>query len=184
MKKIIVLFVVFSLMLPLPYMAVNAQHNNKDIMEVYDSFGNKIMEKKIDEQKATEIENELQQGKVDPALLHLLPKRMDFGVLTYVVSYGKGKVYIPFHRDRSFLRLFLRPIFFKYEKGFTIVKFGANYRWDRLKSFGDYGIMLRHQRGVMIGFIGLHIKIRHRLNPDTHIFIGGSWAMMGNDLFL
>jgi len=183
MKRIIALFVAISLMIPYAY--VNASRNNvKDSIEIYDSFGNKIMEKKIDEKEAKEIEKELQDGKVSPALLHLIPKRMDFGILTYVISYGKGKVYIPFHKDRSFLRFFLRPIFFKYEKGFTVAKFGANYMWDRCKSFGDYGIMIRNQRGVMIGFIGLHIKIKHKLNPDTHIFIGGSLAMIGNDLFL
>ena len=184
MRKIIVLFVVLSLLVPSIAFTSNAK-TSKESIEIYDSFGNKIMEKKIDVQKVAEIEKDLQNGKVDPALLNLMPfKRFDFGMLTYVISYGRGKVYIPFHKDRSFLRFFLRPIFFKYERGFTIAKFGANYMWDRCKSFGDYGVMIRSQRGIMIGFIGLHIKIRHRLNPDTHIFIGGSIAMIGNDLFL
>ncbi|MCD6222260.1 MAG: hypothetical protein J7K12_01055 [Thermoplasmata archaeon] len=183
MKKVLAIFVVLSLVVP--YMAIaNAENEAKEKIEVYDSFGNKIAEKIVTEEKAKEIEQELTEGKADAAIMHLLPKRMDFGVLTYVVSYGKGKVYIPLHRDRSFLRLFIRPIFFKYEKGFTFVKFGANYRWDRCKTFGDYGFMVRKQRGVMIGFIGLHIKIGHKLNPDTHIFVGGSFVMIGNDLLL
>ena len=117
-------------------------------------------------------------------VFELVMRALGNNVLTYIVSYGRGKVYIPLHRDGSFLRFFLRPIFFQYEKGITFAKFGANYAWDRCKTFGDYGIMIRSQRGIMIGFVGLHIKIGHKLTPDTHIFIGGSWITVGNDLFL
>ena len=180
MKRIVSLFLVMSLMVP--YFAMAEPSGGKERIEIYDSFGNKIMEKIVSEREAQEIERELMNGN-EKVLLHLLPK-MDFGVMTYVISYGRGKVYIPLHRDNTFLRFFIRPIFFKYERGVTIVKFGANYVWDRCKTVGDYGYMVRNQFGVMIGFVGLHIKIPHKLNPDTHIFVGGSFAMLGNDLFL
>jgi len=184
MRKLISLFLVGLLVIPY-FTIANASGEPKEKVVVYDSFGNKIMEKMMSASDVEKMEKDLQNGKIDPQLLHLLPrKRMDFGFLTYVISYGRGKVYIPLHRDRSFLRFFLRPIFFKYERGITIAKFGANYVWDRCKTVGDYGFMIRRQRGVMVGFIGLHIKISHKLDPDTHIFIGGSMLMIGNDLFL
>jgi len=181
MRRIMALFLVTSLLMP--YLAVNAETGGKQKVEIYDSFGNKITEKFISEREAQKIEREIMNGN-EKAILSLIPKRMDFGVMTYVISYGRGKVYIPMHRAHSFLRFFIRPIFFKYERGITFVKFGANYRWDRCKTFGDYGYMVRNQFGVMIGFVGLHIRIPHKLTPDTHIFVGGSFAMLGKDLFL
>lgn len=183
MRQILALIVVVSLLVPSIAMAY-PEKETKEKMEVYDSFGNKIIEKMISSKEESKIESDLSQGKISPAIANLLPKTRDFGILTYIVSYGRGKVYIPLHRDGSFLRFFLRPIFFQYEKGITFAKFGANYAWDRFKTFGDYGVMIRSQRGIMIGFVGLHIKIGHKLTPDTHIFIGGSLITVGNDLFL
>ena len=110
--------------------------------------------------------------------------KFDFGFNNYLISYGKGKVYIPFSKERSFLRLMLRPIFFNYyEGGFTAVKFGANYFWKG-KGIGDYGVMLGRQCGFMLGFYGLHIKIAWKLRADTHLFIGGSILIVGKDRLL
>ena len=181
MKKIVSLILVLSLLMP--FMVANAE-NGKEKLEIYDSFGNKIMEKTISVDEANKIEKDIANGKIEPFILKLMPKVRDYGILTYIISYGRGKIYIPFHRDRSFLRFFLRPVFFQYEKGLTIAKFGANYAWDRCKTIGDYGFMIRSQRGILIGFIGLHIRIKHKLTPDAHIFVGGSLITIGNDLFL
>lgn len=174
MKKLIALFICLSFLI-LPIVSPMPVKNK---MEVFDTFGNKLMEKEISEKEAKEIEEDLKNGDIEKLCI-----KFDFIAPTLIVSYGKGKVYIPFHRDRCFLRLFLRPIFFNYENGFTIVKFGANYFWKG-KSIGDYGCMIRNQFGMMLGFFGLHIKISYKLKPDTHIFIGSAWIIFGWDKFL
>jgi len=118
----------------------------------------------------------------DSHFLSMLRKEWGWGILNYVISYGKGEIYIPLKSDRSFLRLLLRPIFFKYNMGFTMTKFGATYIWDRSNVMGNIGFMLGRQRGFMVGFIGLHIRISHKLNPDSHLFIGAAIMINGNNL--
>lgn len=118
----------------------------------------------------------------DSHFLSLLRKEWGWGILNYVISYGKGEIYIPLKSDRSFLRLLLRPIFFKYNIGFTMTKFGATYIWDRSNVVGNMGFMLGRQRGFMVGFIGLHVRIPHKLNPDSHLFIGAAIMINGNNL--
>jgi len=139
------------------------------------------MEKVVTDREANKIEKGILNGDTS-SLEKYIPRKFDFGIMSYIFSYGKGKIFIPFHNDRSFIRIFLRPIFFQYEKGFTIAKLGANYAWDRCKKIGDYGIMMHRQRGILIGFVGVHIKISHTLKPDTHFLIGGSFITIGNDL--
>ncbi|RLF52335.1 MAG: hypothetical protein DRN11_01310 [Thermoplasmata archaeon] len=173
MKKILSLLVVALLAMPL-----SIAKEDKAVVEVCDALGNKIMVKHVELTKAKEIEKELMHGN-----LRILGIKFDYGIANLIISYGKGKVYIPFSKERSFIRLMLRPIFFNYEEGFTIVKFGANYFWKG-KSIGDFGLMLRKHQGVMIGFLGIHIRIRYKLQPDTHIFIGGCWLILGRDKLL
>lgn len=152
--------------------------SEKAIVQVYDFKGDKIIEKEVTYERAKEIEKDILNGD-----LGMLGIKFDLGFSNYLVSYGRGKVYIPFSKERSFFRLMLRPIFFNYEKGFTFVKFGANYIWKG-KSIGDYGMMLRSQCGMMLGFYGVHIKISWKLRPDTHIFVGGNLLLVGNDKIL
>ncbi len=177
MKKLVALFVLV-LFLPIATPANFNTSLTATKIEVFDAFGNKIMEKEVTYEEAEKIQEDLLKGNVTK-----LGLKFDFIAPTLLISYGRGKVYIPLHRDRTFFRLFLRPVFFNYEEGFTFVKFGANYIWKG-KSLGDYGLMLRNQFGMMLGFFGLHIKIPYKLKPDMHIFIGSAWIMVGWDKFL
>jgi len=174
MRKIIAIFAVVLFLAPL-----SMANEEKATVEIFDSMGNKLMESKMSYDKVKSLEMDILNGDIEK-----LGIKFDFGFANYIISYGRGKVYIPFSKERSFLRLMLRPIFFNYyDGGFTIVKFGANYLWKG-KSIGDYGFMLRKHCGVMFGFYGLHIKIAWHLRPDTHIFIGGNIAMVGYDRLL
>lgn len=173
MKKLLSIFLALFFITPL-----SLAKDDSVTIAVYDFTGNKIFEKIVSQKEAIKIEKDLLQGR-----FHELGIKFDFGIGNYIISYGKGKVYIPFSKERSFLRLMLRPIFFNYEKGITFVKFGANYFWKG-KSIGDFGLMLRRQSGMMLGFIGLHVKISHKLKPDTHIFIGNCFFMATWDKIL
>ncbi len=172
-KKFMALFVLALFVLPL-----SIAEEEKATIEISDFLTGKVVKRVVSENEAMDIEKDLMEGKTDS-----LGIKFDFFAPNIIMSYGKGKVYIPFHRSRSFLRLVLFPIFFNYEKGITVVKFGANYLW-RGKSIGDYGFMLGRQCGMMLGFAGVHIKISYKLRPDTHIFIGVNWFTVGNDRFL
>ena len=183
MKGKIMVFVAAALLL-MPLMTfVNktSADEEKCTMEIYDVFGNKIEEREVSASLLRSLEERLARG--DESVIKDMGVKWDFGFSNWIISYGKGKVYIPLSRERSFLRFLLRPIFFEYQKGFTLVKFGANYAWKG-KSVGDYGMMLRNQAGVMVGFVGLHIRIRHPLEPDTHLFIGTTLLLAGRDKIL
>lgn len=151
-------------------------------------FNGNIAEEEIDI-TVNEILETLRSANILPEdfnLKQVLPvfrkKEWGWGILNYVVSYGRGEIYIPLKSDRSFLRLLLRPIFFKYNLGFTVTKFGATYMWDSNNVVGNIGFMLGRQRGFMIGFMGLHVRIPHKLKPDSHLFIGGVLIINGNNL--
>ena len=177
--KAIVLGMVLLLIVPVfNFNSSGKETNEKYTMEIYDMYGNKIEERKISLAMLHSLEEKIKKGELDD-----LGIKWDFGFSNWIISYGKGKVYIPLSRERSFFRLLFRPIFFDYQEGFTMVKFGANYFWKG-KSMGDYGIMLRNQQGMMLGFFGIHIRIRHPLQPDTHIFIGTNLLMIGRDKIL
>ena len=147
-------------------------------IEVFDFYGNKKMEREFSLKQLKSLEDGILKGNLDA-----LGIKFDFGFSNYFISYGKGKVFIPISRERCFIRLMLRPIFFNYEKGFTLVKFGANNIWNG-KNFGDYGMLARSQCGLILGFFGLHIKISWQLRPDTHIFVGNCLLMAGGDKVL
>ncbi len=182
MKGKIIVFVVAMLLMPaMPFTNKTSADDGKLTMDVYDFFGNKIEEKEISISLLHSIIQRLANGDEDA--INDLGIKWDFGFSNWIVSYGKGKVYIPLSRERSFLWILLRPIFFNYQEGFTFVKFGANYVWKG-KSIGDYGLMLRNQAGIMMGFVGLHIRIRHPLQPDIHIFIGSTLLLAGKDKIL
>jgi len=169
MKAIFVAIV--TLLLLLPAVPIRGQDEKVEV-EITDFMGNVLLKKEMSTRQAEKLEKEILNGKFSCGI------KFDFGFNNYIISYGKGKVYIPLSKERSFMRLMLRPIIFNYEKGFTITKFGANYAWKGAK-IGDYGTMLGRQSGVMLGFYGIHIRIRHALRPDTHIFVGGSMAIIG-----
>ena len=109
-------------------------------------------------------------------------KEWGWGIFNYIISYGNGEIYIPLRSDRSFLKIILRPIFFNYGYGITLTKLGATYIWDKDCTVGNIGLMLGRQRGFMIGFIGLHIRIPHNLVPDSHLFLGAAISINGNNL--
>jgi len=175
--KIVAMLVCVMFLAPLVHDAVAREEMAK--VEIFDCFGNKIEEREISAKKLDSLERDIARGDLD-----VLGIKHDFGFSNYVISYGRGEVFIPLYKERSFLRLMLRPIFFNYfDGGFTIVKFGANYVWKG-STIGDYGIMFRDQCGMLLGFIGLHIQISWKLHPETHIFVGGTLLAAGYDRFL
>jgi hypothetical protein len=179
--KVISLCVGLLLLIPLADMNfANADDENEQAtVEVFDSFGNKLSERTVDARELADLERDVMEGDLD-----FLGINWDFGFSNYIISYGKGKVYIPLSNERTFFRLLLRPIFFNYyDGGFTLVKFGANHVWKG-KTIGDYGFMLMEQWGMMWGFFGLHAKISWKMRPETHIFVGGSLLVGGYDRLL
>ncbi len=112
----------------------------------------------------------------------LFGKTWSWGVFNYIISYGRGETFVPLKSDRSFVRMMFRPIFFNYNAGITIAKFGTNYMWDSGSTFGNIGWMFGRQRGFTVGFIGIHIRIPHALHPDSHLFIGTTLILNGNNL--
>ena len=148
-------------------------------IEVYNCFGMKLFENKIDELSLLQLETEILNGNFSS-----LGLKWDFGFASYIISYGKGKVYIPLKNERTFFRFFLRPIIFNYYGGgFTLIKLGANYVWKG-KTIGDFGFMTMDQWGMMLGFFGLHVRIRWLVRPETHIFVGSSLMIAGYDKML
>jgi hypothetical protein len=109
-------------------------------------------------------------------------KTWSWGVFNYIISYGRGEIFIPLKSDRSFMRIMLRPILFNYNAGITVAKFGTNYMWDGMNAIGNIGWMLGRQRGFTVGFVGIHIRIPHSLHPDSHLFIGTTLILNGNNL--
>jgi hypothetical protein len=105
-----------------------------------------------------------------------------WGILTSIISYGSGKVYIPLKiGDRGSMRPLFRPIFWHYpQKGFTSVRFGATYSWPGTTTWGYRGWMAGPQSGVMMGFTGIHIKLSHKLRPDNHLLMGRTLSIKGN----
>ena len=169
--------------------------------------GKEIEKKMLSYEDANEMESKISQildesarstniSKVIERVIHVLreygifPEKYGFffgktwgwGIFNYIVSYGRGEIFIPLKTDRSFLRIMLRPILFKYNFGVTVAKFGTNYMWDSRNTVGNIGWMLGRQRGFTAGFIGLHIRIPHALHPDSHIFIGTTLILNGNNL--
>ena len=116
---------------------------------------------------------------VFPSLFCHREKR--WGILTSIISYGSGKVHIPLKMgDRGSMRPILRPIFWHYpQKGITSVRFGATYSWPGAATWGYRGWMTGPQSGVMVGFIGIHIKLSHKLRPDNHLLMGRTLSIMG-----
>ncbi len=165
MKKFVVILMFALLILPICYAKDSVN------VEIFNAVNEKVKEMKISSEDAKKIE----EGDLSP-----LGIKHDLGFSNYIISFGGGKVFIPFSKERSFLRLMLRPILFHYSKGITITKFGANYLWKG-KSAGDYGLMIGNQFGFMLGFFGLHIKIGWKLREDTHIFVGSSILLAGYD---
>jgi hypothetical protein len=104
-----------------------------------------------------------------------------WGILTSVMSYGSGKVYIPFKLgERGSIRPIFRPIFWHYPiKGVTSVRLGATYSWPGEKTLGYRGWLSGPQSGVMMGFTGIHIKLSHKLRPDTHFLLGKTLSIKG-----
>jgi len=172
---------------------------------ISDIAGTKIQKKSLSAEEAREMENKI-AGILDsdrmPANISeviervievlkdygILPDRFMFGktwgwgVFNYIISYGRGEIYIPLKSDRSFVRMMLRPILFNYNAGVTVAKFGTNYMWDSRNTVGNIGWMLGRQRGFTVGFIGVHVRIPHALHPDSHLFIGTTLILNGNNL--
>lgn len=104
-----------------------------------------------------------------------------WGILTSIISYGSGKVYVPFKLgDRGSIRPILRPIFWNYpSNGVTSVRLGSTYSWPGEKTWGYRGWMSGPQNGVMMGFMGIHIKLSHKLRPDNHFLMGQALSIKG-----
>ena len=180
MKKLLALFILALFVVPISTFTIPPSTAKKEQVpvEIFDFTTNKRIKKEMSYEEAEMLENDLMEG--NPEKLGI---RFDLGFSNYLLSYGNGDVYIPLKKERSFLRFMLRPIIFNYERGFTFVKFGANYFWKG-QSIGDYGFMVKKQCGIMLGFYGLHIKIDWVLRPDTHIFAGGSLLVTGYNKLL
>ena len=103
------------------------------------------------------------------------------GILTSIMSYGSGKVYIPFKLgNRGSIRPIFRPMFWNYpDKGVTSVRLGATYAWPEEKTWGYRGWLSGPQSGLMRGFMGIHIKLAHKLRPDTHFLMGQTLSIRG-----
>lgn len=175
MKRFVVLLIAIMFLFPI---LANASAKEEKVFVEVDFQGKKLLSKEMSPEDAQKLEEKILRG--DVASLGI---KFDIGMLNYIVSYGKGKIWMPLHTDRSFLRMVIFPIFFNYEKGLTLMKFGGSYFWKG-KSIRDFGIMTGKQCGIIFGFMGLHVKISHKLRPDTHIFIGGSAFTIGWDRFL
>ena len=104
-----------------------------------------------------------------------------WGILTSIISYGSGKVYVPFKLgNRGSIRPILKPIFWHYpSKGVTSVRLGAAYSWPGEKTWGYRGWISGPQSGIMMGFMGIHIKLSHNLRPDTHFLMGQTLSIKG-----
>lgn len=104
-----------------------------------------------------------------------------WGIFSSIMSYGSGKVYIPFKLgDRGSIRPIFRPIFWHYpNKGVTSVRLGATYSWPGEKTLGYRGWLSGPQSGRMMGFMGIHIKLSHKLRPDTHFLLGQTLSIKG-----
>lgn len=198
MKKIIVLAIV-ALFVPLSVAAMPSStvrepsHTEKTSIEIetLDYTSHEALIKEVSVAEAKAIEKDIVEGRIREAI-DTLGIRFDFGFSNYVISYGRGDVYVPLSRDRSLLspeksfifRFVLRPIYFNYyDGGMTFVKFGANHFWKG-RSVGDYGFMLGDQCGMMMGFFGTHICIPWKLRPDTHLLVGGCLMIVGYNKFL
>jgi len=191
----------------LPAMASRSDEKEKVECSVSTIFGTEMEKKTLSYEDANEMESKIAQiinegaqsaniSKVIERVIEVLRdygifpenhgfifgKTWGWGVFNYIISYGRGEIFIPLKSDRSFIRMMLRPILFKYNFGVTIAKFGTNYMWDSRNTVGNIGWMLGRQRGFTAGFIGLHIRIPHPLHPDSHIFIGTTLIINGNNL--
>jgi len=191
----------------LPAMASRSDKKETIECSVSTIFGTEMEKKALSYEDANEMESKIAQiinegiqsaniSKVIEQVIEVLRdygifpenhgfifgKTWGWGIFNYVISYGRGEIFIPLKSDRSFFRMMLRPILFKYNFGVTIAKFGTNYMWDSRNTIGNIGWMLGRQRGFTAGFIGLHIRIPHPLHPDSHIFIGTTLIINGNNL--
>lgn len=191
----------------LPAMASRSDKKETIECSVSTIFGTEMEKKTLSYEDANEMESKIAQiinegvqsaniSKVIGRIIEVLrdygifPENRGFifgktwgwGVFNYFISYGRGEIFIPLKSDRSFFRMMLRPILFKYTFGVTIAKFGTNYMWDNRNTIGNIGWMVGRQRGFTAGFIGLHIRIPHPLHSDSHIFIGTTLIINGNNL--
>ncbi len=186
----------------------NNSGNNKEVVEcsISNIAGTAVQKKSLSADKVEEMENKiagilsankaptnisnviervievLKNYGILPEKYTLFGKTWGWGVFNYIISYGRGDIFIPLKSDRSFFRLIFRPIFFRYNAGVTVAKFGTNYMWDSRNTVGNVGWMLGRQRGFTVGFIGIHIRIPHPLHPDSHLFIGTTLILNGNNL--
>ena len=104
----------------------------------------------------------------------------DFHVRLF--TYGEGDIYIP-DTDRgeqvnAFWGVMLRPIIYNYDSP------GITWVWHAgiLSPAKSFWGKLGRQRGVVIGFHGLCIKLSHPLSPDTHLMLGKSLLIFHQDL--
>jgi len=195
MKKAIVICIIALLGMPLATIVTPASADDDTTMmevETIDFSTGKTIKHEITRAQADELERAAAEGNAEQ-VLQLLGISFDIGFTNLVFSYGRGNVYVPMAArdgafmspERSFIfRIILRPIFFNYHAGgFTFVKFGANYIWKG-PAFLDFGYLLGDQMGMMLGFIGTHIRIPWILRPDTHIFMGGCLMTVGYNKFM
>ena len=175
MNKALVICVLTLFMAPGLIVAVPDSGAKEDrvTVEVFDFLTNSCRVQEMTQKEAEALETELFAGDTER-----LGLKFDVGFTNYVLSYGRGDVFIPLGKERSFFRFVWKPILFNFEHGVTLVKFGANYEWKG-HGIGDFGVMLNKQCGLMAGFFGLHVRIPWQLRPDTHIFMGGTLFMLG-----
>ena len=195
MKKAVVICIIALLAMPLATIITPASADDDTTMveiETIDFSTGKTIKYTLTRAKAEELERAAAEGNAEQ-IARVLGISFDIGFTNLVFSYGKGNVYVPIAaRDKAFMspersflfKIVLRPIFFNYYAGgFTFVKFGANYFWKG-PAFWDFGYLLGDQTGMLLGFIGTHIRIPWLLRPDTHIFMGGCLMTIGYNKFM
>jgi hypothetical protein len=194
MKKVMAVCIVALLAVPLATLLQPASADEGNTLvevETIDFATGALTTRMLTREQVHVLDRAAAEGEA-AEVARLMGLSFDFGFSNLLFSYGKGDVYVPVARDSPFLspertflfRFILRPIIFNYHNGgFTAVKFGANYFWKG-PVFLDYGYMLGDQIGMMLGFIGVHIRIPWLLRPDTHIFVGANLLTVGYNKFL
>lgn len=124
------------------------------------------------------------EGLID---LYITP-RTKTCIFPHIFSYGHGRVFIPYYKPlpagitglkhETIIGLLLRPIWWHYNTvSYTIVR--KEHIFPPRIDFWD---MCGRQKGFMIGFMGLYVAFYRPFLPDTHVFIGRTMFLLGEDL--
>ena len=112
----------------------------------------------------------------------IIPGDMERDFNIRLFTYGKGDIYIPETDDgdrlTGFWGIMIKPIIYNYASS------GVTWAWHGglFTPTKDFWGKLGRQRGVVIGFKGLCIKLSHSFITDTHLMIGKSLLIFHQDI--